>query len=39
MASLDGDTSELLPLDLDGYPRCVDIPNVPDTRIGPKLLW
>jgi hypothetical protein len=31
----DGDTSEMLPLDLDGYPRCVDIPNMPDTGVGP----
>jgi hypothetical protein len=31
----DGDTAELLPLDLDGYPRCVDIPDVPDTGVGP----
>jgi hypothetical protein len=31
----DGDTAKLLPLDLDGYPRCVDIPDVPDTGVGP----
>jgi hypothetical protein len=31
----DGNTAELLPLDLDGYPRCVDIPDVPDTGVGP----
>ncbi len=34
---LDGDgiTDELLPLDLDGQPRFVDDPNVPDTGVGP----
>ena len=31
---LDGDTSELLPFDLDGNPRRVDDPNVPDTGSG-----
>jgi hypothetical protein len=30
-----GDTAERLPLDLNGYPRCVDIPDVPDTGVGP----
>jgi hypothetical protein len=31
----DGDTAEPLPLDLGGSPRRVDIPDVPDTGVGP----
>jgi predicted outer membrane repeat protein len=30
----DGDTSEVLPLDLDGHARCVDMPDAPDTGAG-----
>lgn len=30
----DGDTTEILPLDLDGRPRFVDVPTVPDTGNG-----
>jgi hypothetical protein len=31
----DGNTSEPTPLDLDGNPRFVDIPSIPDTGVGP----
>lgn len=31
----DGDTNELVPLDLNGKPRRKDLPFVPDTGIGP----
>jgi hypothetical protein len=31
----DGDTSEPIPFDLDGNPRFVDDPGVPDTGVGP----
>ena len=31
----DGDIDEPLPLDLDGYPRCVDVTGIPDTGVGP----
>lgn len=31
----DGDRMEKLPYDLGRYPRRVDIPNIPDTGVGP----
>ena len=31
----DGHTTEKLPFDLDGYHRLVDIPDRPDTGVGP----
>jgi predicted outer membrane repeat protein len=31
----DGDTSEVLPLDLDGFARRVDMAGAPDTGVGP----
>ena len=30
----DGNTSEPTPIDLDGLPRFVDVPGVPDTGAG-----